>query len=422
MSTLTEKELSATYENLDNYAIGLHNCLYREKPMFIKRKIAARIERLSHQFSVIGILGPRQSGKTTLAKSLFPAHKYINLEELDTRRFALEDPRGFLKSLGAEQGVILDEIQRVPDLFSYIQGHVDEWPNPGFFILTGSENILLNHHINQSLAGRIALVTLLPLSLEELEEASLLPVRMEEMLFRGFYPSLYAKEREIKEWIQSYIQTYIERDVRNLKQIADLSLFQKFLQLCAGRIGQLVDFTSLGNDCGVAANTVRSWLSILEATYVIFLLRPHHKNFSKRLIKTPKIYFYDSGVACQLLSIQSSKELMTHYLRGGLFESMVLADLLKHRFNTGGIPNIYFWRDKSGLEVDCLIDKGASLTPIEIKSGETIHSDFFSNLDKWNQLAENAPQNSYVIYGGNQKQIRSQGTVLSWTQLRDLPL
>ncbi len=390
--------------------------------MFIERKIAPRLKKLSVQFPVLGILGPRQSGKTTLARALFPHHKYINLEELDMRRFAAEDPRRFLKSLEEGPGAILDEIQRVPDLLSYIQVHVDEWQKPGFFILTGSENILLNHHISQTLAGRIALITLLPLSLEELQSASLLPARMEDVLFRGFYPSLYAKKFEPKEWIQSYIQTYIERDVRNLKQIADLSIFQKFLQLCAGRVGQLLDLTSIGNDCGITAHTVRSWLSVLEATYVIFLLHPHHKNFSKRLIKTPKLYFYDSAIVCHLLSIQSPSDLTAHYLRGGLFESMILSDLLKQRFNAGLLSNLYFWRDKSGHEVDCLLEYGKILVPIEIKSGETLSSDFFANLVQWNQLAGNEPSNSYVIYGGKEKQVRSQGIALGWTQLGSLPI
>lgn len=389
--------------------------------MFIERKIAPRLKKLSSQFPVLGILGPRQSGKTTLARNLFPQHKYMNLEELDTRRFAAEDPRRFLKSLEEGSGAILDEIQRVPDLLSYIQAHVDEWQKPGFFILTGSENILLNHHISQTLAGRIALATLLPLSLEELEKTSLLPNDLEEVLYRGFYPSLYSKNIETKEWIQSYIQTYIERDVRNLKQITDLTTFQKFLQLCAGRIGQLLDLTSIGNDCGVTAHTVRSWLSILEATYVIFLLHPHHKNFSKRLIKTPKLYFYDTAIACQLLSIPSPQDLLSHYLRGGIFESMILSDLLKRRFNAGITPNLYFWRDKSGQEIDCLLE-GKILTPIEIKSGETLSGDLFASLVKWNKLSGNDPANCYLVYGGKEKQIRSQGTALGWTHLGSLPL
>lgn len=390
--------------------------------MFIERKIAPRLKKLSAQFPVVGILGPRQSGKTTIAKALFPSYKYLNLEELDTRLFAQEDPRRFLKTLEGEKGAILDEIQRVPDLLSYIQVHVDEGQKPGFFILTGSENILLNHHISQTLAGRIALATLLPLSLEELDAASLLSKELEKVIFQGFYPSLYAKKIDSKEWIQSYIQTYIERDVRHLKQITDLSLFQKFLHLCAGRVGQLLDLTSIGNDCGITAHTVRSWLSILEATYVIFLLQPHHKNFNKRVIKTPKLYFYDSAIACHLLSIQSPNDLLTHYLRGGLFESFILSDLIKQRWNGGLAPNLYFWRDKSGHEVDCILEHGNQLVPIEIKSSETINSDFFTGLIKWNHLTGNEPSHGYVIYGGQEKQSRSQGTILSWRKLNSLPI
>jgi len=390
--------------------------------MFIERDITPRLKKLRTQFPVLGILGPRQSGKTTLVKALFPEYKYVNLEELDTRRFAAEDPRRFLKLFEEEKGCILDEIQRVPELLSYIQAHVDERQKEGFFILTGSENILLNQHISQTLAGRIALVTLLPLSLEELQRASLLPTQLEEIVFRGCYPSLYARKMDVREWIQSYIQTYIERDVRHLKQITDLSLFQKFLQLCAGRVGQLLDLTSIGNDCGITAHTVRSWLSILEATYVIFLLHPHYKNFSKRVIKTPKLYFYDSAIVCQLLAIQSSEDVKTHYLRGGLFESLILSDFFKARFNAGLTPNLYFWRDKSGHEIDCLLEKGTSLVPIEIKSAETLNSDFFSNLSKWNAMTGNDPTNSYIVYGGKQRQERAQGIAIGWNKLIDLPL
>jgi predicted AAA+ superfamily ATPase len=390
--------------------------------MLINRKIAPKLRKLSEQFPVLGILGPRQSGKTTLAKMLFPQHKYLNLEELDTRQFATEDPRRFLSSLQDGPGAILDEIQKAPGLLSYIQAHVDEWQIPGFFILTGSQNILLNQHISQTLAGRIAIHTLLPLSLEELQNSSLLPSSMELALFQGFYPSIYSKKIAPNDWVPSYIQTYVERDVRDLKQITDLSTFQKFIKLCAGRVGQILDFNSLGNDCGLSANTVRSWISVLEASYILFLVHPHFKNFSKRLIKAPKLYFYDTGIACNLLGIRSPKELSMHYLRGGLFESMILSDILKQRYNAGLQPNLYFWRDKAGLEIDCILDHGLKLVPIEIKSGQTINSDFFSGLTKWNTLAQNDPANSYVIYGGEERQERSHGTVLGWNQTHLLPI
>jgi predicted AAA+ superfamily ATPase len=225
----------------------------------------------------------------------------------------------------------------------------------------------------------------------------------------------------VGDWISSYIQTYVERDVRDLKQITDLTLFQKFIQLCAGRIGQILDLTSIGNDCGISAHTVRSWLSILESCYIVFLLQPHYKNFSKRLIKSPKLYFYDTGIACHLLSIRSPKDLANHYLRGGLFESMILSDLLKQRYNAGLLPNLYYWRDKSGLEIDCVLEKGETLIPIEMKSGETLSSDFFSSLVKWNELTKHDPSHSYVIYGGNGHYSRSQGTAIGWQQLHLLP-
>ncbi len=399
---------------MDKNEIQLHNWL-----MYIKRIIEKRLKELAQQFPAIAILGPRQSGKTTVAKRVFPHHKYINLEELDTRQFAIEDPRGFINSFIKEEGVILDEIQRTPDLLSYIQGIIDSENKSGFFILTGSENILISQHIGQSLAGRIALVTLLPLSLKELEEATLLPESLNQVIYHGFYPRLFEKKIDVNEWIRSYINTYIERDVRNLKNIGDLALFQKFIKLCAGRVGQLIDLTSIGNDCGITAHTVRSWLSILEATYILFILRPHYVNFNKRLTKSGKLYFYDTAIACQLLSIASPDELSSHYLKGGVFESMVISDLLKQQNNLGLSSNLYFWRDKSGLEVDCLVDQGTDLIPIEIKSGETINQDFFKNIEKWNILAGRENKKSYVIFGGSELQKRSKAILIGWRQAAD---
>ncbi len=382
--------------------------------MFIERDLKNKVHTLAKKFPVVGIFGPRQSGKTTLAQISFSKYKYINLEELDIRRYAAEDPRGFLQSLLEEEGIILDEIQNVPDLLSYIQANVDRMKKPGFFVLTGSQNILLNHHINQTLAGRIAILTLLPLALEELKRESLLSTKLEVMLFQGFYPPIYASRYAPTDWYANYIRTYVERDVRQIKNITDLTLFQKFIKLCAGRIGQLLNLTSLGNDCGINAHTVRSWLSLLEASYIIFLLYPHHKNFNKRLVKMPKLYFYDTGIACHLLEISSPKDLEMHYLKGGLFESMILADLLKQRHNTGLQPNIYFWRDKSGNEIDCILEKGEKLTPIEIKSGATINSDYFDSLVKWNAIAHSSASKGIVVYGGTEKQIREQGNAIGW--------
>ncbi len=389
--------------------------------MFIKRVLEKKLLYLAEQFTALALLGPRQSGKTTLCKEIFPKHEYVNLEELDTRQFAIDDPKGFLnkyENLAARKGVIFDEIQNAPQLLSYIQGRIDEHPRPGFYVLTGSQNILLNEQISQTLAGRITIQTLLPLSIEELTLANLLPNDLFTLLFQGFYPSIYKHKISANDWYKSYIQTYVERDVRQIRNIADLSLFQKFLRLCAGRIGQLLNLTSLSNDCGISVNTAHSWISILETSYIVFLLQPHHKNFSKRLIKSPKLYFYDPGLASHLLGIDSPEVLNQHYLRGGLFETMVLSNLLKHRLNAGKNPNIYFWRDKTGIEIDCLIEEGDSLIPIEMKSAQTIHSDFFTSLAHFSKLANISPSAGYVIYGGQEEQKRQNGHIVSWKDLK----
>jgi len=401
----------------------MHNCP-KESNMFICRKLEEKIRQLKKQFPVIALLGPRQSGKATLAREAFPDHEYVNLEALDARQFAIEDPKGFLKQYHRKEvaGVILDEIQNTPDLFSYLQIYVDQNPKPGFYVLTGSQNILLNQHISQTLAGRISMQTLLPFSLEELELAHILPSDLFTAIFQGFYPPVYTKKIDPQDWYKGYIQTYVERDVRQIRNVSDLSLFQKFIKLCAGRIGQLLDLTSLSNDCGISVNTVKSWLSILETSYIIFLLQPYHKNFSKRLIKSPKLYFYDPGLASHLLGIESSQMLIQHYLRGGLFESMILSNLLKRRLNEGKMPNLYFWRDKTGLEIDCLIEKANELVPIEIKSSETIHSGFFDSLQKFCDLAEIPSQASYLIYGGSKNKKRKQGQILSWKNFAESAL
>lgn len=269
----------------------------------ISRLLQKKLEALAQKLPVVAILGPRQSGKTTLSRMVFGNYAYVSLENLDSRTFAQEDPRSFLDTY-AKEGVIFDEIQHVPLLLSYIQTWVDEWQKPGQFILTGSQNFLINEAITQTLAGRIAILNLLPLSVDELAAANLLPAQSEECMFLGGYPRIYAKEIAPEDWYPNYIQTYIERDVRQVKNVHDLAVFQRFLKLCAGRIGQLINFSSLANDCDVSLSTVKSWLSLLEQSFIIFLLRPHHANFSKRLVKTPKLYFVDTGLACTLLEIQ----------------------------------------------------------------------------------------------------------------------
>lgn len=380
----------------------------------------SKIQELVKVFPAIAILGPRQSGKTTLVKKNFPTYKYFNLEELDLREFAKSDPRRFLDLACSENGVILDEIQYTPELLSYIQSRIDENRKPGFFILTGSQNILISQHVNQSLAGRIGILTLLPLSIGELKNHPSSLYSIDQTLYEGFYPLVSASGINSQDWYDNYIRTYVERDVRQIKNITDLSLFQKFIKLCAGRIGQVLNLTSLGNDCGIDTNTVKSWLSVLESTYILFLLQPYHSNFNKRLIKMPKLFFYDVGLACRLLELQSSAQLNYHHLRGGLFESMIIADLIKQRFNQGRTANLYFWRDQTGNEIDCILDYGETLKPIEIKSSQTLNSDYFDMLLKWQKITGALESNSYVVYGGELSIPRKGGLAIGWKDVESL--
>jgi uncharacterized protein len=367
---------------------------------------------LARKFPVIAVIGPRQSGKTTLVKTAFPEKKCVSLEEPDHREFALTDPRGFLATY--DQGAIIDEIQRVPSLFSYIQTTVDRQNTPGLFILTGSHNFLLLENLSQTLAGRVALLKLLPFGLDELQEAEYPMDDPEKYLYQGLYPRIYDQNIPPADWYPNYIQTYVERDVRLIKNISDLNTFQRFLRMCAGRTGQILNLSSLGDDCGITHNTARSWLSILEASFIIFLLKPYYQNFSKRLIKMPKLYFYDSGLNCALLGIENQKQLSTHYLKGGIFESFIIAELIKYRLHRGLEPHCYYWRDQQGLEIDCLLEEAGLPVPVEIKAGKTVTADYFQGLQSWNRILERNPENSYVIYAGEEEQKRSAGRVLSW--------
>ncbi len=382
-----------------------------------KRELAHIIKQRAEKIPVIGILGPRQSGKTTLAQKVFDKHTYISLESYDEREFASKDPHRFIETYKSSSGIILDEIQHVPTLLSYIQTYVDKEHKPGSVVLTGSQNILVNQAISQTLAGRIGLFTLLPLSIAELSTNSLLPRTVEELAFKGSYPRIYAYDLEPNPWYLDYIETYVERDVRQVGNIINLRLFRKFLKICAGRIGQLLNYTSLANDCGIDQRTAQAWIFILEASYIIFLLPPHHNNLNKRLIRSPKLYFYDTGLACALLEILSVSQLNTHYLRGSLIESLIIADIYKYYYNCGRRPVVDFWRDQTGNEIDCLITRDNQLVPIEIKAGKTIASDFFKGLLYWARLTEQEPPIGYVIYGGLQNQQRAQATVLSWQQV-----
>ncbi len=384
----------------------------------IPRTLSKKLRMLALKFPVVSIMGPRQSGKTTLVKNVFPRLAYVSLEDIDAREFAAKDPKGFLTTY--EKGVIIDEVQRVPDILSYIQTAVDAKKAAGQFILTGSQNILLHERISQTLAGRVAILKLLPLSLEELESTSYSKKNIDDYIFTGFYPRIYDKKITPSDWYGNYIQTYVERDVRLIKNIGDLNTFQKFIKLCAGRIGQLLNLSSLGNECGITHNTAKAWLSILESCYILFLLRPYHKSFNKRLVKMPKLYFYDPGLACSLLGIQARGQLATHYMRGGLFESALISELVKERYNRGEEPNCYFWRDKTGIEVDYLIERAGMLAPVEIKSGKTIAADFFDGLKYWTKVAGKNSKDLYLIYGGSEDQKRSSVNVISWRNISSI--
>lgn len=377
----------------------------------IKREIQAKLLTLSKQFPVVAVVGPRQSGKTTLVKMTFEDKSFQNLEEPDTRLFAQNDPRSFLSS--SKSGLIIDEAQRVPDLFSYIQSIVDENKAPGSFIITGSHNFLMQEKISQTLAGRVAILTLLPFSLNEIRSEDTVE-DFSTYIFKGFYPPIYDRKIEPSDWYPNYIRTYLDRDVRLIKNIPDLNSFTLFVKLCAGRIGQLINLSSLAVEAGISVNTAKSWLSVLEASYIIYRLEPHFQNFNKRLVKMPKLYFYDTGLACSLLGLENVDQISTHYLVGSLFENLVLSDLIKYKMNHSLNYNFYFWRDKLGREVDCLIESGLEKIILEIKSGKTINEDFFNGLKFYKELAGEKNIFSYMIYGGEKVEVRSAGKVLPW--------
>lgn len=386
--------------------------------MYIRRSATDSIKRSARTFPVVAILGPRQSGKTTLAREIFADYTYVNLEDFDKRAFAQKDPRAFFQTY-AKGGLIIDEFQLVPELLSYIQTYVDEYKRFGEFVLTGSQNFLMNRAISQSLAGRIAIHTLLPLSVDELKQAELLPDNVNTLLYQGMYPPIYTRpDLKISQWYANYITTYIERDVRELTQVADLSLFQTFMKMCAIRVGQTLNLTSLANDCGISDMTAKRWLAILEASYIVYLLKPHHKNFNKRLVKTPKLYFYDCGIVSSLLNLKPD-EIPLHYIRGGLFESLIIGDIIKYYYNRALVPHIYFWQTTKGYEIDCILDEGLRLVPIEIKSGQTIQSNFFKNLNHWKEIVDDK-SNAYLVYGGRENQTRTAAQVFGWDSVIDI--
>lgn len=380
----------------------------------IARLAQQTLFRLAKGFPILVITGPRQSGKTTLARATFPDHLYISLEDLDERAFANEDPRGFLARFD-NQGVILDEVQQVPSLLSYIQTLNDLNPVMGRIVLTGSQQFGLIEAVSQSLAGRAGMLQLLPLSLPEVASYQGLS-SLDEQLCTGLYPALYQRELSAGDWYASYVATYVERDVRQLLQVKDLAAFTRFLKLCAARTGQLLNVSSLAADAGVSQTAAKQWLSVLEASYVLFMLQPYHENYGKRLIKSPKLYFYDTGLAAYLLGINDAAQMNIHSSRPALFETLVVNEAIKSRLNQGKAHQCYFWRDHVGLEVDLVMENSQGLLPVEVKSGQTLASDWFKNLKKWQTLSGSEVQ-PRLVYGGAQSYLRSGVECQSWREM-----
>lgn len=385
----------------------------------IERLLQPRLLELATRYPVLTLTGPRQSGKTTLSRMAFPALPYVSLENPAQRAFAQEDPVAFLARYG--DGAVIDEVQRVPQIFSYLQGMVDEDPRPGRFLLTGSQNLALVDAVTQSLAGRTTLTELLPLSLAEIRRFPAPPLDLDTLLWQGGYPRIYERQLPAHEWLADYVATYVERDVRQLVKIGDLLLFQTFLRLCASRTGQILNLSSLAAECGISQPTARSWLSVLEASYIAFRLPPFFANLGKRLIKAPKLYFHDTGLAANLLGIENPRQLATHPLRGALFETWVVAEIAKAHLHRGRRPRLSFYRDRNQLEIDLMLEKGADVVLVEIKSSQTPSGHSFSSLDRFTGLlaGREAPRiaRRIVVYGGEESQRRSQGDLLSWREI-----
>lgn len=402
-------------------------------PTIIPRTLAARLLASAGSYPVVFLTGPRQSGKTTLARATFPGFAYVSLEDLQSREEAQEDPRGFLARLRAHAGTILDEVQRAPDLFSYLQGVADEGTH-GPFVLTGSQQFLLSQHVGQTLAGRVAVLELLPLSVAELtrrpaldpsawegglrdQDATVVTMpamSLDEVLFTGFYPRIHDRGLDPAQWLDGYVRTYVERDARQVGSIGDLAAFTRFVALCAGRSGQLLNLSALGADAGVSHTTARSWISVLEASYLVMLARPHHANFNKRIVKTPKLVFLDTGLLCRLLGLRRASDLAVHPLRGAVFESFVVAEMAKVFLHHGEPAPLYFWRDSHGREVDALLDFAVRKVAVEVKSGLTVAADAFRGLEAYRALSG---ADGVLVYGGDEAYERRGCRVRPWWTL-----
>jgi len=380
----------------------------------IQRGAANKIKQLARKFPAVGLLGPRQSGKTTLAKELFPKKPYISFENQDNVLLATKDPRAFLGQY--KNGAIFDEIQRVPQLLSYMQGVIDAQPNKvGLFIITGSQNLLLLESISQTLAGRIAFIHLLPFSFTELEGSKYGKQSLNKLILNGGYPRLYDKKINPVDYYPNYLLTYVERDLRQIKNISSLALFQRFLKVCASRVGQEVNYTSIGNDTGVDQKTIMSWFGILEASFIAFRLQPFYKNLGKRLTQMPKLYFYDTGLCCSLLELETESHVNTHPLRGALFENLIILELLKARYNNGQRGNLFYWRDRTGNEIDVLIDQSSQVIPVEIKTASTFNTDYVKGINYWKKVNPDTKK-AFVIYTGKSAVLDS-SQILNWKDL-----
>jgi uncharacterized protein len=386
--------------------------------MVIPRTASETLATIASQFKAVAIIGPRQSGKTTLSRLTFDDRPYVSLEDPDTREFAHSDPRRFLAQF--QGGAIFDEVQRVPELFSYLQGILDGASEPGRFVLTGSHHFGLMDTISQSLAGRVGFIKLLPFSFVELKNAPISVGSLETQLFKGGYPPIYDMNASPELWYNAYIASYIERDIRLLVNVQDIGVFQRFMRMCAANVGQMLNMTRMGADLGIDQKTVRAWMGILETSFIVFRLMPHHANFRKRLVKTPKLYFYDTGLAARLLGIEAPEQLVSHTMRGALFENWVITELVKYRYNRGKESNLFFWRNNTGHEVDIIADLGESLQPIEVKSGTTIARDWFDNLVRWRSLAKERSLKPCLVYGGKLAQTREQVDVIPWNDIDTL--
>ena len=385
----------------------------------IKRDLEPELMRAAGQFPSITLTGPRQSGKTTLCRAVFSGHPYTTLEAPDIRSLAAEDPRGFLRQF--PEGAVIDEVQRVPELLSYLQGIIDSDPEPGRWILTGSQNLSLLESVSQSLAGRTAVHHLLPLSRNGILRFDRHPQSLEETLFAGAYPRIFDRDLNPADWLRSYVATYIERDVRTISNVGDLTTFQRFVQLCAGRTAQLVNYSSLAGDCGVSQPTAKAWLSILETSFLTFRLTAFHANLRKRLVKMPKLYFYDTGLVCWLLGIRDPQQLRAHPLRGSIFETWVVSEIVKYRTHRGEMGGLSFYRDSNGAEADLIIEHPSRITLVEAKAAETPSSALFAGARRVRRHLSPLPRPCSVVvaYGGEQRQQRRAGRLVPWRDLHE---